>query len=734
MKDPASKLQSALLLHQQGKLGQAEALYKEILRLQPANFDALFLFATAAAQQQRFEEALCLFERALKNNPRHPEALNNRGNVLKELKRYEEALASYEKSLSVRPGDAETYTNRGVALLELTRFDEALSSFDRALSIRSNHVEAWNNRGVALQELERYDEALSSIDNALALRREYAEAWNNRGNILFREERLEEAAASFDKAIVYKPEYVKAYMSLGDTLVKMRHFEKALQCYEKIIVHQRDSADLYMKHAQVLQELKRYDDVAASLEKAFRLNPELDYLLGQKINSNMKICVWKDFELTLQMLEEKIEEGKKTVVPFWMFSMTDAPALQRKVAGVFANDKYPSNPALELLPMRKKEKKIRIGYFSSDLRKHPGAYLMAGMFEAHNRDLFETIAFAFGPEPDTNDEMRKRLPSAFDRFIDVRKMSDSEVAKLSRELAVDIAIDRGGFTSHCRTGIFALRAAPLQVSYLGYPGTMGAPYIDYIIADPTVIPVGNRECFSEKIIYLPDCYQANDRKREISDRIYTRGELELPENGFVFCCFNNNNKITPSVFKSWMKILGNVKGSILWLLEDNEPAARNLRVEAVKRGIDAERLIFAKRIYSNSEHLARQRAADLFLDTLPYNAHTTASDALWAGLPVLTMIGESFASRVAASVLNAIRLPQLITSTQEEYEALAVELANNPEKLRAIKEQLERNRLTTPLFDTVRFTRHIEQAYTQIYERYHAGLAPDHIFVNPDLS
>lgn len=732
MKEPASKLQSALLLHQQGKLGQAEAHYKEILRLQPANFDALFLLATAAAQQQRYEEALGLFDRALKNNPRHPEALNNRGNVLKELKRYEEALASYDKSLSVRPGDAETYANRGVVLLELTRYDEALSIFDRALYIRNNHAEAWNNRGVALQELKRYDEALLSIEKALALRKEYAEAWNNRGNILFRQERFEEAAASYDKAIVYKPEYLKAYLSLGDTLAKMRHFEKALQCYEKIIVHQTDSADLYMKLAHVQQELKRYDEVAVSLEKAFCLNPDLDFLFGQKINANMKICAWKDFEESLQTLEEKIEEGKKAVAPFWMLSMTDAPLLHRKVAGIFANEKYPSNPALEPLPMRKRDKIIRIGYFSSDLRKHPGAYLMAGMFEAHNRDLFETIAFAFGPEPDTDDEMRKRISSAFDRFLDVRNMSDSEVAELSRELAVDIAIDRGGYTSHCRTGIFALRAAPLQVSYLGYPGTMGAPYIDYIIADPTVIPDGKRECFNEKIIYLPDCYQANDRKREISGRVYTRGELGLPENGFVFCCFNNNNKITPSVFKSWMKILENAEGSILWLLEDNETAARNLRMEAVNMGIDPERVIFANRLYPNSEHLARQRVADLFLDTLPYNAHTTASDALWAGLPVLTLIGESFASRVAASVLNAIRLPRLVTSTQEEYEALAVELANNPEKLRAIKEQLERNRLTTPLFDTLRFTRHIEQAYTQIYERYHAGLAPDHIFVNPE--
>ena len=324
--------------------------------------------------------------------------------------------------------------------------------------------------------------------------------------------------------------------------------------------------------------------------------------------------------------------------------------------------------------------------------------------------------------------MRQRLKVAFDKFIDVRNMSDRDVALLARSLEIDIGIDLNGFTEGERTDIFAMRAAPIQVSYLGYPGTMGADYIDYLIADPTLISASHQPHYTEKIVYLPNSYQPNDRKRRISDKVFTRAEAGLPQEGFVFCCFNNNYKITPDIFESWMRILGRVGGSVLWLFEDNEIAARNLKKEASVRDIDPERLVFARHM-ALPEHLARHRLADLFLDTLPYNAHTTASDALWAGLPVLTQIGETFAGRVAASLLNAVRLPELITTTRDAYEELAVELATDPAKLAGIKQKLSDNRLTTPLFDTELFAKHIEAAYMQMYERYQAGLPPDHIHV-----
>jgi len=349
------------------------------------------------------------------------------------------------------------------------------------------------------------------------------------------------------------------------------------------------------------------------------------------------------------------------------------------------------------------------------------------LFEAHDRAKFEVFAFSLGPECD--DGMRKRLRAAFDRFIDARFQSDRQVAQLARDLEVDIAVDLGGFTRGCRPGIFAMRAAPVQVSYLGYLGTMGAEFMDYLIADRTVIPPGSRGSYAEKIVYLP-CFQANDSKRRVADGAITRARLGLPEEGFVFCCFNRNYKISRNTFAGWMRILRRVEGSVLLLYVENELAADNLRNAAELMRVAPGRLILGQRL-PYPAYLARFRAADLFLDTLPYNAGTTASDALWAGLPVLTCTGEAFASRVAASLLAAIDLPELITRTQEEYESLAIELATNPDRLSRIRRKLERNRLTAPLFDTKLFTRHMEDAYTQIYERYRADLPPDHIHVGP---
>ena len=351
---------------------------------------------------------------------------------------------------------------------------------------------------------------------------------------------------------------------------------------------------------------------------------------------------------------------------------------------------------------------------------------MAGLFELHDKEKFELFAFSFGT--DTKDEMKVRVSQAFDQFINVTGLSDLEVAQLSRNLGIDIAIDLKGLTQDTRLGIFSYKAAPIQVSYLGFPGTLGADYIDYLIADKTLIPAECKQHYSERIVYLPNSYQVNDRRRAIAPIQFTKPELGLPEDAFVFCCFNNSFKITPDVFDTWVRVLKAVDASVLWLLQDNPTAAMNLQKEAALRGLNPARLVFAKRM-GLPEHLARHKMADLFLDTLPCNAHTTASDALWAGLPVLTCMGESFASRVAGSLLNAIGLPELITQTSEDYEALAIELATKPSKLQSIKAQLAANRLTTPLFDTSLFTQHIEAAYEKMYERYQADFLPEHFEV-----
>jgi len=684
----------AIALHRQGRLDEAEAIYKEILHSHPAHFEALQLLATLAAQQKNFSIAVGLFDRALKINASHPGLLNNRGVALKELKRYDEALVCYEKAIALKPDYADAYSNRGAALKELKRYEEALESYDRAIALKPDYAVAYYNRGNALQKLQRYEEAVLSYAMVIAQNHGHPETFDNRGNALMELKRHEEALESYDRAIALKPDYAVAYYNRGNAL----------------------------------QKLQRYEEAVLDYQKALALKPDYDFILGQYLHAKMKICDWRKFDQNVHQLAEKIARNKKASLPFPVLALLDSISLQKKTAEIYTLEKFPSNHALQVIPKREMHEKIRIGYFSADFHEHPVMHLMAGLFETHNRERFELVAFSFGP--DIHDDMNKRVSAAFDRFIDVRNLPDIQTVLLSRSLEIDIAIDLGGFTTDSRTGIFALRAAPVQVNYLGYPGTMGSETIDYLIADATLIPESNRRYYTEKIAYLPHSYMANDDKRRIADKVFTREELNLPETGFVFCCFNNNYKITPDVFKGWMRILRKVEGSVLWLFENSPKAAENLRRMAALEGIDRERLIFATRM-ANPEHLARHRSADLFLDTLPYNAHTTASDALWAGVPVLTCIGESFASRVAASLLNAVHLPELITSTRQEYEALAIELAANPEKLAEIREKLERNRLTTPLFDTGLFTRNIEKAYTAIYGRYKDNLPPDHIVLTP---
>ena len=446
----------------------------------------------------------------------------------------------------------------------------------------------------------------------------------------------------------------------------------------------------------------------------------------------MQMAEWTGFNGHCQYLVSRLEFGEAVTNPFAFLGLVDHPLAHLKASLVWANHWHRSTvrlgSSIDVTEKKSLEPKTRIGYYSADFHNHATAYLMAELFEAHDREKFELVAFSFGP--DKQDEMRQRVQAAFDRFIDVRQMSDLEVAQLSRELGIDIAVDLKGYTQDSRPGIFVQRAAPVQVNYLGYPGTMAMEAMDYIIGDPMVIPEGAEPYYSEKIVRLPHSYQVNDAKRRISDKNYSKAELGLPEEGFVYCCFNNTYKITPETFDSWMRILKQVQGSVLWLLKDNEEAMNNLRREAQARGVEGSRLVFAPRM-ELAEHLARHRAADLFLDTLPYNAHTTASDALWAGLPVLTRLGQAFAGRVAASLLRAVVLEELITQDANTYEALAVELANNPQKLQQIKNKLEQNKTGAPLFDAKLFARHLEAAYEKMHERSVKGLPPEHISVAP---
>ena len=534
------------------------------------------------------------------------------------------------------------------------------------------------------------------------------------------------ALDAYDLALKIDPNDAEVLVNKGSAYNDMKDYVLALEVIEKAITLNPNIPEAWSNKGIALENLNQHDDAVKAYNEAIRLNPDLDWAYGHFFVSSIKVCNWKDFPVHQAYIVARALEGEKVVRPFELLSIVDDGALQKKSSEIYIQSNFPENPVLGPILNRPANQKIRIAYFSADFRNHPVGFLISELIEIHDRSKFEFYAFSLVK---TDDEMRDRFAQAFDHFIDVETKLDIEVAQLARDLAIDIAIDLTGFTRDSRMGIFAFRAAPIQINYLGYPGTIGAEYMDYIIADKTLIPSKSEEFYSEKIVFLPNSYQANDRKRNISDRRYSRKELGLPESGFIFCCFNNNFKILPETFDGWMRILKAVEGSVLWLLADNPSAQSNLKIEANKRGVDPGRLIFAERVIL-PDHLARHQQADLFLDTLPYNAHTTASDALWTGLPVLTLIGEAFAGRVAASLLNAVGLPELITHTQEAYEALAIELANNPRRLADIRLNLANKRLTVPLFDTPLFAKHLESAYIEMYERYQAELEPDHIYLN----
>ena len=442
----------------------------------------------------------------------------------------------------------------------------------------------------------------------------------------------------------------------------------------------------------------------------------------------MKICCWSGLADDSKNIVKKVLAKEKVASPFVLLAINDDALLHKQAAQIYGQEKYPSNPALGPIFKVAKKEKIRIAYFSPDFRNHPVSFLTSELFEIHDREKFEVFAFSLQKVP-IGDGMNVRLRKGFDRFIDVENMSDQEISQLARELEVDIAIDLAGPTQYARTGIFSYRASPIQVNWLGYPGTISADFIDYIVADKVIIPESHQEFYAEKVVYLPDTYMVDDSKRVASSRIFTREECGLPKNAFVFCCFNNDHKFNPQVIDGWSKILLAIENSVLWISENNEHFKTNITTEFEMRGVNSSRVIFAKRVELMSDHLARYAIGDLFLDTHPYNAHTTAIDSLKAGVPVLTLVGQSFASRVAASLLNAIGLSELITTNQENYEAMAIELAKNPKKIADIKQKIIENRPTSPLFDTPLFTKNLEAAYIKMYERYHADLEPDHIVI-----
>jgi predicted O-linked N-acetylglucosamine transferase (SPINDLY family) len=752
--DPAGYNNLGLVLQQQGRLADAIAAHQQALKLRPNYAEAFFALGNALKQQHELDRAAQSYLSALAIRPGYAEAHNNLGVLLQEKGLYEAAISAYRKAIDARHGYAEAEFNLGVVLHETGELEAAEAAYGRVIALNPRVAVAHNNRGTVLKDLGRLDAAVTSFERAIGLQADYAEAFYNLAAVLRQQGRLEEALGCYRRTILLRPEYVDAINNAGIILQELGRGGEAIDLYRRLISSAPRRADLYnnlgtallsvgraadarqaFQHAVGLQEdfpeahynlanaARELGDVAGAIgayENALRLRPDYTEAYGQLIYHRRQACAWDGFDADDDGMLTLARQGAR-VAPFFLLTTGATAADQLACARTWAAATTRDNQAIFRHDPAKRHERIRLGYLSGDFHQHATAHLIAELFECHDRSQFEVIGYSYGP--DDRSPMRARLVRAFDRFVDIGTFSHSQAATAIYDDGVDILIDLKGYTHQARPAIAAQRPAPVQVGYLGFPATTGADFIDYLLVDSFVAPAEQRRFFSEQLVYLPGCYQVNDRKREIADAAPSREACGLSADAFVFCSFNNSYKISPDVFDVWMRLLKAVPGSILWLLSSNDLVKDNLGAEAQRRGVDPRRLVFAP-IVPPADHLARLQHADLFLDTLPCNAHTTASDALWAVLPVLTCCGEVFASRVAGSLLHAVGIPELITRSLEEYEQVALALARDPDRLSALRSRLKMARDSGSLFDLPKLTRHIEAAYGRMWQTWLLGQEP----------
>lgn len=757
---PTSEISKIISIIQKNEL-KANKPFLEKLAKKRNTHDDILKIGALCLQNNRIQDALIIFN-ILANSPSNDvRVFYNLGLIYQTLNRNHEALDAYDKALKILPDDIETlinkcsllndlhdsiaalkianhvitlkpqipqaWLNKGLAQISLHQLNDGINSYHQALRLDNKYCEAWTNLAVAYFLQGKLQESLEACDTSISINPNNAEAHLNKATILIEIKQYKKSIAELDQVLALSPNNYKALSNKGLALTQLRQFDAAINCLDSAINLNPNHPNSWFNKGLLLSEVSKYDESIICFQKLFSLEPNIDWADGELIHTKMKICLWEDdFDKQIESLKNKILVGQKVISPFALLPIIDDPKLHKDCSEIFI--KTTVNSYTESINVINKNKKIKVGYFSADFHNHATSYLMAEFFELHNKNDFEIYAFSYGPN--NLDEFQKRLKCAFNQFIDVSNSTNFEILELCQELNIDIAVDLKGYTQDARIELFSLRLAPIQIQYLGYPGTLAADYYDYVVADKIVISDINREFFTEKVIYLPNCYQVNDSKKIIPDKKFLREELGLPIDGFVFCCFNNNYKITPIIFDSWMRILENVPNSVLWLYEDNDFVSKNIKTEASKRNIDPNRIIFAKKM-SLSDHLSRYYLADLFLDTFPYNAHTTASDALWCGLPLITISGNSFASRVARSLLRATNLEDdLATLSFEEYETLAINLAKNPEKLSFIRSQLISNRFKCRLFDTSLFTKYVEDAYKKVISNKKLGLPNVDVFIN----
>jgi protein O-GlcNAc transferase len=764
-------LREANRLQECGELDAAERLYRQILRVLPRHDGALHRLgviqlqrrnpaaaadliaqsiaiadrvpdahanlAMALCQLDRTEEAIREFDRAIALDGRFLGAFVARGNALVRLGRHVAALESFRRALALDPRDPAALTGQGNAQLELGNPAAALGSYERAVAVLPDSLALQANRATALAELGRTTEALQACDRILARSPADANTHVTRGNALLDLGRFADAVSAYDRAIAIDATQARAWSNRGRALVFLRRFEDALGSFDRALtLHPAGTGasaallNLRCDRATVLAALQRHLEAGEEYEALLAAAPDLPFVLGRVLQERRRRCDWRDNDDLVDQILAGVTAGRRVDLPFSFLAVTDSVPLQAACAGIFAGTLAAKGAGSAWRPRsRRRGDRLRIAYLSADFHDHATSQLAVGLFEAHDRTRFEVTALSFGP--DDGSPMRNRVMDAFEHFIDVTDEPDEASARRLAELDVDIAIDLKGFTLHSRPRILAARPAPVQVSYLGYPGTMGVDWIDYLVADGIVIPESLRSHYREALAILPGCYQANHATRQ-ADPAPSRAEAGLPPDGFVFACFNASYKISPRVFDVWMRLLATVSGSVLWLLESDAGVRSHLRAEAVKRGIAAERLVFAPRT-APAAYLGRQALADLFLDTFPVNAHTTASDALWMGLPVLTLAGDAFASRVAASLLTAVGLNELVTMSLADYETMACALASQPERLAELRRKLGAARASSGLFDSRKFCLHFERALEVMWARHERGEAPA-TFTLPDES
>jgi protein O-GlcNAc transferase len=751
--DPAGYNNLGSALQRQGRAADAIAAHRQAIKLKPNYAEAHLALGNALRQQGSLEEAMRSYRSAINVRRDYPEAHNNVGVLLQLQGRLDEAVAAYREALALRPDYAEAHFNLGGVLHQRQQLDEAEVAYRRVISLSPGIAAVHNNLATVLKDKGQPDAALAALEHAIELKPDYAEAFYNRATVLQKQARLEEALAAYGQAIEFRKDYPDAINNAGIVLQELGRTREAIELYrqflsrmpahadahnnigtallaqgragearaafEQALAHRPDFPEALYNLGNAWRELGHLADATAAYRNVLQLRPDDADAFSQLTYHRAQACEWDDYEADQEKVLGLVRRGVR-IPPFYLLSTPASASDQLLCARQWIEPIRPPAEAVFRHQAGAERARIRLGYLSGDFHQHATARLMAELFECHDRDRFEVFAYSYGP--DDHSPMRGRLTRSFDRFVDIRAQSHREAARLIHADNIDILVDLKGYTHHARPAISAHRPAPVQVSYLGYPATMGADFIDYIIVDSFVVPGSQQPFFSESLVQLPGSYQVNDRRREIAVPA-SREDCGLPADGLVLCSFNNSYKISPAVFETWMRLLRSAPRSVLWLLEGNELVKANLCREAGKRGIDPARLVFAP-LAPAAEHLGRQRHADLFLDTFPCNAHTTASDALWAGLPVLTCSGETFASRVAGSLMKAVGMPELVTASLDEYERTALALIRDPQLLSGLRRKLAQNRDTSALFDLPKFTGNIEAAYTRMWQTWLSGQKP----------